>query len=147
MRLGLRLGVAAATTLATLGAGVAVDAGADTAEALGPGTVTIVLDVEHSALRPSSLRVVQGTAVRFVVVNNDPINHELIVGPPKVHERHRDGTEREHPPVPGEVTVPALTRGVTTYAFDAPGRVEMACHLPGHYEYGMRGTVEVLPTP
>ena len=47
---------------------------------------------------PSELVVEAGTEVRFVVRNGDPIGHELIVGPPDVHERHRHGTEAEHEP-------------------------------------------------
>jgi uncharacterized cupredoxin-like copper-binding protein len=114
-------------------------------DALGLEPVTIVLDVKHSTFDPDELRVVAGTTVRFVVVNHDPIHHELIVGPPEVHDRHRDGTEAFHPPVPGEVSVAPLERAVTSYTFEEPGTVEMACHLPGHYDYGMRGTVEVVP--
>jgi uncharacterized cupredoxin-like copper-binding protein len=33
---------------------------------------------------------------------------------------------------------------VTTFTFDTPGVYEFACHLPGHYEYGMRGEIEVV---
>jgi uncharacterized cupredoxin-like copper-binding protein len=33
----------------------------------------------------------------------------------------------------------------TVYQFDDVGSVVFACHLPGHDEYGMHGTVEVLP--
>jgi uncharacterized cupredoxin-like copper-binding protein len=64
-----------------------------------------------------------------------------------VHVRHREGTEAWHPPVPGEVSVEAFSRGVTTYTFDEPGRVEIACHLPGHYDHGMHGEVTVVPDP
>ena len=28
--------------------------------------------------------------------------------------------------------------------FDEPGTVEMACHLPGHYDFGMRGEIDVV---
>jgi uncharacterized cupredoxin-like copper-binding protein len=38
-----------------------------------------------------------------------------------------------------------MRRGVTTYLFDQAGAVEMACHLPGHYDYGMSGQIEVVP--
>jgi uncharacterized cupredoxin-like copper-binding protein len=31
--------------------------------------------------------------------------------------------------------------------FDEPGIVEMACHLPGHYAFGMKGEIEVVPHP
>lgn len=116
----------------------------DRVEALGPEPVTVVVDIEHSRFTPSQLRVQAGTEVAFVVRNADPINHELIVGAAEVHDRHRDGTEAEHAPVPGEASVPALERRVTTFTFDEPGNVEMACHLPGHYEYGMRGEVSVV---
>ena len=46
--------------------------------------------------------------------------------------------------LPGEVSVPALGRASTTYVFHAPGPVEYACRLPGHYQYGMHGVVEVV---
>jgi uncharacterized cupredoxin-like copper-binding protein len=32
----------------------------------------------------------------------------------------------------------------TTYRFPEPGTVEMACHLPRHLTYGMRGEIEVV---
>ena len=147
MRPLARSALALIVALATTGAGYAITARADAPPvvALGPGPVTIVVDIEHSRFTPSYVPVVEGTEVRFVVVNGDPINHELIVGPPQVHDRHRLGTEPAHPPVDGEVSVPALERRVTAYTFDRPGLVEMACHLPGHYDYGMRGDVEVVP--
>jgi uncharacterized cupredoxin-like copper-binding protein len=115
------------------------------APALGPGDTTVRLDIEHSLFSPTSLRVVEGTRVRFVVVNGDPIHHELIVGPPDVHARHENGTEASHPSIPGEVTIDLGATAVTTYTFDRPGTVEFACHLPGHYQHGMHGTVEVVP--
>jgi uncharacterized cupredoxin-like copper-binding protein len=115
------------------------------APALGPGDVTVQLDIEHSLFSPTSLRVVEGTRVRFVVVNGDPIAHELIVGDEALHARHRTGTHAAHPSVPGEVSVPAGGTAVTTQTFDEPGTVEYACHLPGHYEYGMHGEIEVVP--
>jgi uncharacterized cupredoxin-like copper-binding protein len=33
----------------------------------------------------------------------------------------------------------------TTYTFGEAGEVEYACHLPGHYAYGMHGTITVVP--
>jgi uncharacterized cupredoxin-like copper-binding protein len=121
---------------------------------LGPGRVTVRIDVDHSHFRTrfglGSIRVRPHTEVRFVVVNHDPIGHELIVGGPDVQARHASGHEAYHPPKPGEVSVPAEGRASTTYFFHAPGPVEYACHLPGHYQYGMHGIVEVVadqPTP
>jgi uncharacterized cupredoxin-like copper-binding protein len=138
--------VAVAVAVGGAGLGVARLAGGDPPPpAMGPGDVTVQLDVDHSLFTPTELRVVEGTRVRFVVVNGDPIAHELIVGPPDVHARHAEGTEAEHPSIPGEVSVGAGLTAVTTFTFDAPGTFEFACHLPGHFEYGMHGEVEVVP--
>jgi plastocyanin len=111
---------------------------------LGPGDVTVELRVEHSLFEHTEIRVVEGTRLRFVLDNDDPINHELIVGGPEVHARHAQGTEARHPSVPGEVSVGPNEVGVTTLRFDESGTFEFACHLPGHYEYGMHGVVHVV---
>jgi uncharacterized cupredoxin-like copper-binding protein len=136
------LGIAAGAGVAT--AGYAVDASGSERDVLGPGVVTVEVGIDNSRFDLGNLRVQQGTLVQFVVQNDDPIDHELVVGDREVHRRHAGGTERRHPPVPGEVTVPAQSRAVTTYTFDEVGPVEFACHLPAHYEYGMRGVVTVV---
>jgi uncharacterized cupredoxin-like copper-binding protein len=33
---------------------------------------------------------------------------------------------------------------VTTWTFEDPGDLIFGCHVPGHYAYGMRGTVTVV---
>jgi uncharacterized cupredoxin-like copper-binding protein len=140
--------VAAAVALAVTGGGYGLAAsvgGPDRPAALGPGDVTVEIDVQHSLFADQPLRVVAGTRVRFVIVNGDPIAHEFIVGGPAVHARHQAGTEASHPSIPGEVSVPPNGTAVTTYRFTEPSPVEYACHLPGHYAYGMHGTVDVVP--
>jgi uncharacterized cupredoxin-like copper-binding protein len=84
-----------------------------------------------------------GQPITITLRNNDPIEHEWIVGTPAVHDRHRRGTEPYHDEVPTEVTVPAFSTRVTTVVFDQPGRYDFICHLPGHEAYGMRGTIFV----
>jgi len=135
--------VAVVSWVAVSGAGSAPAARRDARAALGPGPVTVRLVVHDSHFTPSRIRVVPHTEVRFEIVNRDFIDHEFIVGDDDVHARHETGHEATHPPVPGEVSVPAHTTGVTTYGFHAPGPVLFACHLPGHLAYGMRGTVMV----
>ncbi|MGQ0831351.1 MAG: multicopper oxidase domain-containing protein [Microthrixaceae bacterium] len=112
--------------------------------ALGPGVVTVEVGIDHSRFDVDGLRVNEGTIVRFVVHNNDPIDHELIVGDAEVHRRHRTGSEQQHPPAPGEVSVSPGGTAVTFYEFDTPGTVVLACHLPGHEAYGMRGEIKVI---
>jgi uncharacterized cupredoxin-like copper-binding protein len=136
----------AATAVGATGAGYAVAAaGSEGPAPLGPGLVTLEVHTDYSRFSiPEDLTVTEGTLVEFVVVNDDPINHELIVGDDEVHARHASGTEREHPPVPGEVSVGPGERGVTTYLFDEPGTVRYVCHLPGHAAYGMQGEIRVV---
>ena len=54
------------------------------------------------------------------------------------------GTEARHPPRPGEVSIPSGTTAETTLQLSQPGTYTFACHLPGHYAYGMHGTITVV---
>jgi len=67
------------------------------------------------------------------------------VGNDAVHLRHERGSEAQHPPVPGEVSVAPGRTAMTFYEFDAVGGLTYACHLPGHLAYGMHGTIAVVP--
>jgi plastocyanin len=111
---------------------------------LGPGAVTVRLTIHHSRFDEDRVQVHPGTTVTFIVDNQDPIGHELIVGDAELHRRHETGTEPAHAPRPGEVSIPALTTETTTFDFPAVGPVQYACHLPGHLAYGMSGFVEVV---
>ena len=83
------------------------------------------------------------TPITVVLRNDDPIDHEWIVGDAAVHERHRTGTEPVHGSRPTEVSIPAGSTRETTVRFDTPGTYLYICHLPGHEAYGMVGTLVV----
>jgi plastocyanin len=137
--------IVGAVFVTVAGIGDAMEADSASAEpVLGPGLVTVDVDIQYSRFELDDLRVRPGTTVRFVVRNHDPINHELIVGDAAVHARHEQGTELSHPPVPGEVSVAPHDVGVTFYRFGRPGAYRYACHLPGHVAYGMVGQVTVV---
>lgn len=131
----------------TAAAGYAFASGSTTAsadhEVLGPGPVTVTLRIEHSRFEPARIRVRPRTTLTFRVVNEDPITHELIIGDDAVHQRHESGTHAVHGAVPGEITVGPGEVGSTTYELHSPGTVLLACHLPGHFAYGMVGEVVV----
>jgi uncharacterized cupredoxin-like copper-binding protein len=142
----LRAVVVGAVLIGTTGIGYALTAAPARAEApLGPGLVTINVDIHYSHFTLDATRVRRGTTVRFLVRNEDPIGHEFIVGDATVHARHQQGTDLRHPPVPGEVSVGPDDTGVTFYVFDQVGEIEYACHLPGHLAYGMVGEITILP--
>lgn len=131
-----RLGVIAATL-------VVAAIGVSAVAAARPDVRTVELGIRHSRFSVSSLEVKRGEEVRFVVRNDDPIAHELIVGPASVQDKHESGRELWHPPVPGEVSVALFSTAETTYVFDDPGTVWFGCHLPGHWAYGMQGRIAV----
>ncbi|MGQ0432216.1 MAG: plastocyanin/azurin family copper-binding protein [Microthrixaceae bacterium] len=135
--------ISAGLLVATLGYVLAASHGQE--PALGPGVVTVEVRIQHSRFDLVDLRVHEGTVVQFVVRNADPIDHELVIGDGEVHRRHAAGSERVHPPTPGELSVGPGDTAMTFYGFDVPGTVVYTCHLPGHEAYGMTGTIEVLP--
>ena len=146
MRWLVRGALAILVAAATAVGGYAMNSGAQAQSvpaALGPGLVTVDVGIHYSKFSFSTLHVRTGTVVRFLVHNYDPIHHEFIVGDASVHARHEQGKEATHPPVPGEVSVKPNDVGETFYRFDRPGRFLFACHLPGHFAYGMRGWVVV----
>ena len=131
MSRSLRLAVAALLVAATVTAGC------------GGGPVTVTITIHDSAFDRTDVRVPSGVPVTFVLVNEDPIDHEWLIGDAAFHEKHRTGTHEAHGDVPTEVTIPALETRRTTIAFDAPGTIQFICHLPAHEAYGMVGTVTV----
>jgi len=142
LRGAVAIGVAIATALACYAIADSTHADASS-PTLGPGLVTVTIDIHYSKFSISTLHVHDDTTVRFLIRNHDPIAHEFIVGDKQVHLRHQFGTHAAHPPVPGEVSVAAADVGETFYRFDQPGSFEFACHLPGHLAFGMKGWVTV----
>ena len=100
--------------------------------------------IHWSRFHPATFDFPAGTTVRFVIHNEDPIDHEFILGSRAVQDRMERTAEPEHDgSVPGQITVPAGTTVETTYTFGRPGTVLLGCHVPGHYAYGMIGSVRV----
>jgi uncharacterized cupredoxin-like copper-binding protein len=105
--------------------------------------VTLTIRIHYSHFEPSVLTAPHGVPVTFVLVNEDPIGHEWLIGDAAFHERHRHGTEAHHGARPNEVSLKPLEKAETTLTFDRPGPILYICHLPGHEEYGMVGTLTV----
>ena len=128
-------GVALALGLAGIGAAWARPS------STGPQTIVIPIHYSHY-LRPE-VTVQVGVPVTIVLRNDDPIDHEWILGDDAVQAVHRVGTELLHPTRPTEVVIPALSSRTTTISFEHAGALKYICHLPGHEAYGMVGTVTI----
>ena len=104
---------------------------------------TIKVEIEHSSFVPTELNVEAGERIRFVVINNDPIDHEFIVGDERIQLIHEKGTEAHHGARDGEISVPAFETRETSYTFGEAGQLLYGCHLPLHYKYGMKGEITI----
>ena len=115
----------------------------------GSNDRVVKVNIEHSAFSTGTIEVEEGETVTFEIVNNDPIDHEFLVGDRRMQRAHEKGTEAEHGDRPTEVSVPAGETVTTTIDFTEGGELAMAdpliygCHLPGHFDYGMKGFIEV----
>jgi uncharacterized cupredoxin-like copper-binding protein len=132
VRRRLLSGALAAAVLGSLAAGCA-----------GP-TDRVEIVLRNSRYEPGAVRVPVGRPITVLLRNEDPIDHEWIVGDEALHERHRTGTEPYHDERPTEVSVPALETRTTIVTFDATGTLRFVCHLPAHEAYGMTGSLTVV---
>jgi uncharacterized cupredoxin-like copper-binding protein len=107
------------------------------------GHATVEIDIRYSHYQPASLAVPVGVPITFVLRNEDPIDHEWIVGTAAVHAFHRTSDELLHSGLPTEVSIPALSTVTTTITFRTPDRLQYICHLPGHEAYGMTGWLTI----
>lgn len=130
----IRRSVAAALLAAAAGCSGGADAGA---------TREVDVTLRFSRFVPDELEFPAGTTVKFVVENRDPIDHEFLIGDQAVQDAHEEGTEAHHGAKPGEISVPAGETRTTTYTFEEPGKLLIGCHLPTHWDYGMRGEITV----
>ena len=112
-----------------------------------PAIWTVAIAIHYSHFSPARLRVAAGENVRFTITNTDPIDHEFILGDQAVQDREEAGTDLVHDgSVPGMISAPAgrTVSTVVSFAEHPPERsLVYACHLPGHYAYGMRGVLTI----
>jgi len=127
-----------------LGLVLVTAAGAMAFAGRGPAPATdVAIVIHYSRFEPAQIEVPVGVPVTITLRNDDPIDHEWIVGDEAVHAIHRVGTEPLHPDKPTEVVIPAGTTRTTVITFTSTGSQQFICHLPGHEAYGMVGTVRI----
>jgi uncharacterized cupredoxin-like copper-binding protein len=93
----------------------------------GPGTT----------FSPSDIAVQRGETVTFEVTAVGGLVHEFMVGPADAVAADQAGT-------PEAADIGMMQTKSVTYTFDGTGPYAFACHAPGHYEAGMRGTITVV---
>ncbi len=86
---------------------------------------------------PSVITVQKGETVTFEVTTMGPLVHEFMVGPADAVAADQEGT-------PEVADIGMMQTKSVTYTFDGSGPYAFACHAPGHYEAGMKGTITVV---
>ena len=77
------------------------------ARAAGDDPIRRQITIHYSHYSMSEIDVPAGVPITFTIRNDDPIDHEWMIGDMAMHERHRLGTEPVHTSRPDEVTIPA----------------------------------------
>lgn len=108
------------------------------------GGRAVRVEMFEMGYRPSRIEVAAGETVTFVVENTGASTHELFVGDAEQQRAREDALAGgDLPPDPASLVVPFGETGELTHTFDGPGELEFACHIPGHHEAGMVGTIVV----
>ena len=95
---------------------------------------------------PERLAVRQGETVRLVVRNTGQVPHELSLGTLQDLLAHREQMARQPGMThaePNQITLAPGQQGEIVWHFSRAGTVHFACLIPGHYEAGMRGEIQI----
>ena len=137
----------------------AEDAHDEHASPQGPAAMVVTRSVDikmddQMRFTPSKVDVLEGETIRFVVRNAGQTAHEMVLGSDADIRAHaqamQQGTghgEGHSHGTGAAITVAAGKTGEMVVKFDQASTLQMACLVPGHYEAGMRGTVNVQTAP
>lgn len=123
-----------------------VGSGGDAARA----TRTVeVRALDTRKFEPTEIKVKPGETVTIRVNNTATSLHEFYLGSEKQHEDHEEemaamgDAEMKMADTRNRLFAePGETKSVT-WTFGDAGEVPFACHMPGHYQAGMRGAFRV----
>ncbi|MDG9884516.1 cupredoxin family protein [Pseudomonas sp. GD04058] len=123
-------------------------------------TRTVEVTLGDMYFEPRTLEVKAGETVRFVVINKGQVAHEFNLGDTAMHTAHQkemlamaqmDHSKMGHGDMnhgmqhddPNTVLVQPGQRGELTWTFSNSAPIEFACNVPGHYQAGMVGTLNI----
>ena len=132
-------------------------------------TRTIEVTAGDNFYEPEKIEVKAGETIRFVITNTGEVVHDFTLGTAEMHAEHqkemammvehgviegdkinRDmmkmdmggGRTMEHNDPNSALLEPGETAEIV-WKFTEPMTLEFACNVPGHYDAGMMGSIEV----
>lgn len=97
-------------------------------------------------IEPGELDFAAGETVLFTITNNGDYDHEFVMDTFENNVKHKELMEQfpemEHAD-PNALRLQPGETGTLTWTFANGGDFEFACLIPGHYESGMHGALNV----
>lgn len=130
---------------------------------------TIEVTAGDNFYEPEKVEVKAGETIRFVITNTGQVVHDFTLGTPEMHAAHQKemkmmvehgvidgdkinremmkmdmggGRTMEHNDPNSALLEPGQTAEIV-WTFTEPMTLEFACNVPGHYEAGMMGSIQV----
>ncbi len=112
---------------------------------------TIAITMRELSFEPNSLGVRLNETIRFVITNKSEVDHEFILGDVEAQTAHRKemiemakkGQDMHDGDDPNAVAVKGGQTRELIWKFTRAGRFEFDCNVPGHFEAGMTGAINV----
>lgn len=103
-------------------------------------------DTGAMVFKPTSIDVKRGETIRFSIINKGALDHEFVMDSSPDIAEHKDLMQKFPEMVHDDANAIRLEPGATgeiIWKFTSSGNFEFACLLPGHYELGMHGPLNV----
>lgn len=120
-------------------------------EPADPADADRVIEIDATdafTFEPDQVEVAVGETVTFRVVNVGNLPHDFTIGDAATQDDH----EAEMAEMPmgdpdghdaNAMTILAGETAEMTWTFTEAGTILMGCHIPGHYDAGMRGKIAI----
>lgn len=115
---------------------------------------------DQMSFTPNQIQVKAGETIRFVVTNSGRTTHEMVIGSDEDIRVHAEAMKQAAAKAQGPdgtsghgaghdhgkgaaISLAAGQTGELVVTFPEATLLQMACLIPGHYEAGMRGAIQV----
>jgi uncharacterized cupredoxin-like copper-binding protein len=97
-------------------------------------TLAVRVVLRDFTISMSTHRIPAGTPIRFVITNRGQATHETVLERAGADDKALEVRGKEYE---ADDIAPGTTR-VVTWTIPQAGKYQLACHMPGHFEMGMK---------